>query len=604
MNIEQQILSQIVHNEQYARAVLPHMKEEYLSDKGAKLIFKLIREYTGEYVNVPSIGALQIEVDRADGIEEDSYSGAMSTLDVMKTREPVDTEWLVKRTEEYCQERAMDLALREAILIQNDPKRSKGEIPHIMQEALQVTFESEIGHDHFDDAEARYDYFHSDVQKIPFDIDILNQATNGGVERKTLNVLMAGCVHPDTEVLIAYKYFDVLKRKTCPIKQVKELMDMGIDVKIFSPDGYVPVAEYVEKGSYEEYLITTEDGYTLRCNADHMVKTFYGWESAENLARICEAKVEQIHVKTQDGDKLATCRKTGMMIPIVDVVIGHENHRYYANRIESHNTNVGKSLMLCHFAAADVLAGRNVLYITAEMSEEKISQRIDANLLDMSLDEYDKMPKKWFLEKIGKIKEKCGGKIIVHEYASNSAHVGHIRHLLQELKLKKGFVPDVIYVDYLNIMKCQRYRPGQVPKHEYVKGIAEELRGLGQTENIPVWSATQTNREGFKSSDADITDVSEAWGLPATVDFFLIIIQPDDLVEMGQFLCKQEKSRYSNKDKLRKFFLGVDKDKQKLYDLDRQPHSAGEHYEADFSDYKFRQDGETEEDVPFDQFRS
>lgn len=580
MNIEQQILSQIVHTEPFARAVLPHLKEEYFADKAAKILFNTIEKFTADYTTIPTIPALQVEIDRST-LDQELHDSVTLFIEAIKPREPVNVEWLTDRTEEYCQERAMDLALREAIQIKSDPKRSAGEIPKIMQDALNVNFDSKIGHNYFADAEERYDKAHSDTAKIPFDLDIFNEATNGGVETKTLNIIMAGCVHPETTVNVRYDYEMIQHTKTITMYKLKELLELGIDVEVTSPDGYVGVVEFVEKGMYEEYTIETENANYLRCNADHLVKTYYGWETASNLAAINEAKVEWINIETLTGPSLSLCRKTGMMIPIVDIVVDHENHRYYANNIESHNTNVGKSLMMCHFASADVLAGRKVLYITAEMAAEKIAARIDSNLLDISLDLQKDMPKKWFLEKIAGIKAKCGGEIVVREYASNSAHVGHIRHLLQELKQKQGFVPEVIYVDYLNIMACQRYKASAVPKHQYVQAIAEELRGLGQEMDVPVWSATQTNRAGMTSSDAEMTDVAESWGLPGTVDWFLIVIQPEELAELGQFLCKQEKSRYSNKDKMRKFLIGVDKDKQKLYDLDKQPNLSGGQYEQD-----------------------
>lgn len=580
MNIEQQILSQIVHTEPFARAVLPHLKEEYFADKAAKILFNTIEKFTADYTTIPTIPALQVEIDRST-LDQELHDSVTLFIEAIKPREPVNVEWLTDRTEEYCQERAMDLALREAIQIKSDPKRSAGEIPKIMQDALNVNFDSKIGHNYFADAEERYDKAHSDTAKIPFDLDTFNEATNGGVETKTLNIIMAGCVHPETTVNVRYDYEMIQHTKTITMYKLKELLELGIDVEVTSPDGYVGVVEFVEKGMYEEYTIETENANYLRCNADHLVKTYYGWETASNLAAINEAKVEWINIETLTGPSLSMCRKTGMMIPIVDIVVDHENHRYYANNIESHNTNVGKSLMMCHFASADVLAGRKVLYITAEMAAEKIAARIDSNLLDISLDLQKDMPKKWFLEKIAGIKAKCGGEIVVREYASNSAHVGHIRHLLQELKQKQGFVPEVIYVDYLNIMACQRYKASAVPKHQYVQAIAEELRGLGQEMDVPVWSATQTNRAGMTSSDAEMTDVAESWGLPGTVDWFLIVIQPEELAELGQFLCKQEKSRYSNKDKMRKFLIGVDKDKQKLYDLDKQPNLSGGQYEQD-----------------------
>ena len=600
MNIEEQILSQIVHNESFARAVLPHVKKEYFADRSAQTLFDVIDKFTTKYTSVPSIGALSVEVDKLE-VDGDDHTDLEQLVATIKPKEPVDLAWIIDQTEEYCKERAMQLALREAITIQGDPERSNGEITKIMQDALGITFDSKVGHDFFEDAGARYDDLHSVASKIPFDLEVLNQATQGGVEKATLNVIMAGCVHPETEVMARYTYADVERIRAISMVKLKSLIDENIEVDVWSPDGYVRVLEFVDKGLYQEYAISTDNGLMLRCNADHMVKTYYGWETAETLARMCEAKTCRINLETNDGPQSSIVVRYETMIPIVDIVVDHENHRYYANGIESHNTNVGKSLMMCHLAAADVLKGMNVLYITAEMSEKKISQRIDANLIDMPLDHYKDMPKQWFLDRIETIKKKCGGRIIVKEYAGNAAHVGHIRHLLQELRQKKGFKPDVIYVDYINIMACQRYKASGVPKHQYIQAIAEELRSLGQTEDVPVWTATQTNRAGFGSSDPDITDVAEAWGLPHTADWFIIVIQPDDLAEMGQYLVKQEKSRYDDKNKMRKFIIGVDKTKMKLYDIDKQPNLSGGQYENEIPVFD---NGAIAEADDFSSFRS
>jgi hypothetical protein len=177
------------------------------------------------------------------------------------------------------------------------------------------------------------------------------------------------------------------------------------------------------------------------------------------------------------------------------------------------------------------------------------------------------MPKEWFLRAVDKVKQRSCGRLEIHEYPSGSSHVGHFRHLLQELKLRKNFVPHVIYVDYLNICACQKYNT-TFTRHLYVQGIAEELRALGQEHNVPVLTATQTNREGFGSSDVDLTHTSEAWGVPVTADWFLIVTQSEDLQRLGQFACKQEKSRYADKDKMRNFLVGVDKPKQRIFDLE------------------------------------
>jgi replicative DNA helicase len=588
LNIEQQILSQIVHNEQYARAVLPHLKKEYFSDEAAQNVLQIIEKFTTKYPSIPSIGALQVEIDTI-GLNQDAFDAASQLITTIKYNDPVDYEWMLDQTEKYCQEKAMNIALREAITIQTDPERSNGEITQIMQDALSVTFDSKIGHDYFDNAEERYDKLHSRAEKIPFDIEILNTITQGGIEKKTLNIIMSGCVHPETTVLARWKHDGVERIKTITMIKLKELLDAETEVDVHSPDGFVRVLEFVEKGLFEEYIIRSGHRQ-VRCNADHLVKTTWGWERTEVIAAMTET-YDDVHLASIDGYVEGAALATGMMIPIVDIVVDHENHRYYANGVESHNTNVGKSLIMCHLAAANVLQGMNVLYITAEMSEEKIAQRIDANLIDLPLDKHKDMPKKWFIDRVAEIKKKSGGRFIVKEYAANAAHAGHIRHLLQELRQKKGFVPDIIYVDYINIMACQRYST-KVARHLYIQGIAEELRAIGQTEEIPVWSATQTNREGAKSSDADITDVSEAWGLPATADFFLIVIQPDELAELGQYLVKQEKSRYDDKGKHRKFTIGVDKSRMKLHDLDVQPYLAGNTYEQDIPVFDNTESGE------------
>lgn len=600
MEIEEQILSQIVHSEPFARSVLPHLKDEYFASSAAKTLFGVIEKFTSKYASIPTIAALQVEVDGLE-IDADKHEAAVQLIATIKPKEPVDIEWLTDKTEEHCKERAMYNALREALEIQSDPERSNGEITNIMTEALSVTFDSKIGHDYFEDAAQRYDDLHHTAAKIPFDIEIFNQATQGGVENKTLNIIMAGCVHPDTEVDASYEWNGVTKTKTIKIKYVGQLLSEGIDVSVLGPVGMVPVLEFVDKGMHDEYDITW-DGGTLRCNADHLVMTHYGWQRTEELVKLAEVSDDQrVHIGTRNGFKAAYVEKReGRMCPIVDIVIGDETHAYYANGVESHNTNVGKSLILCHDAAAKVLAGHNVLYITCEMSAEKISQRIDANLIDLPLDKYKDMPKAWFLKRVEEVKKKSGGRLVVKEYASNVAHVGHIRHLLQELKMKKGFVPTIIYVDYINIMASQRFKPGKVPKDQYLTAIAEELRGLGQTENLPVMTATQTNREGFASSDADMTDVAGAWGLPLTADWFIVVIQPDDLAELGQYLVKQEKSRYDDKGKLRKFFVGVDKQKMKLHDLDVQPQVAGQAYDKDLPVFD---SGAIAERDPFSEFQ-
>jgi replicative DNA helicase len=232
-------------------------------------------------------------------------------------------------------------------------------------------------------------------------------------------------------------------------------------------------------------------------------------------------------------------------------------------------TGVGKTLAMCHFAAANLTMGKNVLYITMEMAEEKIAERIDANLLNVASEDLQQLPKEMYQNKIARLRSKTQGKLIIKEYPTASAHAGHIRHLLNELNLKRNFVPDIIYIDYLNICCSSRIKPGSnVNSYSYIKSIAEELRGLAVEKNVPIVSATQTTRSGYTSSDPGLEDTSESFGLPATADFMIALVRDEEMDERGQIMVKQLKNRYSDPANTRKFFIGVDRVKMRLFDLE------------------------------------
>ena len=231
---------------------------------------------------------------------------------------------------------------------------------------------------------------------------------------------------------------------------------------------------------------------------------------------------------------------------------------------------VGKSLTLCHFASGYINQGKNVLYISMELAEEEVAKRIDANVLNVSMDDLMVLPKDLYDKKIESLKNKTNGKLIVKEYPTASASTVHFRSLLNELNLKKGFVPDVIMVDYLNICASARIKPGNgVNSYTYVKSIAEELRGLAVEFNVPIWSATQLTRGGYGSSDPDLTDTSESFGLPATADFFVALIVTEQLEQLNQIMVKQLKNRYADPSRHKRDVIGVDKTKMRLYDVEQ-----------------------------------
>ena len=233
-------------------------------------------------------------------------------------------------------------------------------------------------------------------------------------------------------------------------------------------------------------------------------------------------------------------------------------------------TGVGKSLFMCHVAASALLGGKNVLYITLEMAEEKIAERIDANLLNVPIQEITDLPKMMFESKVNNLAKKTQGTLIIKEYPTASAHAGHFKALLNELALKKSFRPDIIFIDYLNICASSRYRGNStVNSYSYIKAIAEELRGLAVEANVPIVSATQTTRSGYSSSDVDLTDTSESFGLPATADLMFALIGTEELESLGQIMVKQLKNRYNDLAMNRRFVVGIDRAKMRLYDVEQ-----------------------------------
>jgi replicative DNA helicase len=255
-------------------------------------------------------------------------------------------------------------------------------------------------------------------------------------------------------------------------------------------------------------------------------------------------------------------------------------------------TGVGKSLFMCHVASSVLLQGRNVLYITLEMAEERIAERIDANLLNVPIQDIGELPKSTFETKVNNLAKKTQGTLIIKEYPTASAHAGHFKSLLNELALKKSFRPDIIFIDYLNICSSSRFRGGSnVNSYTLVKSIAEELRGLAVEFNVPIVSATQTTRSGFGSSDVELTDTSESFGLPATADLMFALISTEELEELGQILVKQLKNRYNDPTIFKRFVVGIDRAKMRLYDVEQSA-------QKDILDNKKEEEYSYEDDKP------
>ena len=422
--IESTIISNLFFNEDFTRKALPFIQSEYFSNAEEKTLFDEITKFVENYKNLPTKDTILIELNNRKDLNEDQLKN-LRQLVSNASDEQVDLQWLLDTTEKWCKDRAVHNAVLSGIKIldNKDQKRTPEAIPGILADALSVSFDNHIGHDYLQDADKRFDWYHTKEKRFKFDLDYFNRITKGGVPSKTLNIALAG-------------------------------------------------------------------------------------------------------------------------------------------------TGVGKSLFMCHVASSFLTQGKNVLYITLEMAEERIAERIDANLFDIPMEDIRDMPKQLYDNKVDKLNAKTKGQLIIKEYPTASAHAGHFKALLNELALKKSFKPQVIFIDYLNICASSRFKGGNISSYFYIKAIAEELRGLAVEFDVPIFSATQTTRTGFVSTDIGLEDTSESFGLPATADFMFALMSNEELESLGQMKVKQLKNRYNDPGMNRAFIIGVDRAKMRLYDVE------------------------------------
>lgn len=427
IDLEKTILRNLLTNEQYMRRVLPFVKKDYFQGV-YKELFAQVVQFVSRYNKLPTQEAFKINVDGLDTLTEETYKHAMDILPDIFTYKEENPDWLLDTTEKWCQDRALHSAIMESITILDGKhnKLTKNSLPDLLQNALAVCFDTNIGHDYLENVDERYDFYHEQEERIPFDLDYFNRITKGGLPNKTLNIALAG-------------------------------------------------------------------------------------------------------------------------------------------------TGVGKSLFMCHSAASALSQGYNVLYITLEMSEERIAERIDANLMNVAIDQLENMSKTMFTDRVKRIADKTKGKLIIKEYPTGQAHANHFRALFNELKLKRSFKPEIVFIDYLNICASSRMKGmgGAINSYSYIKAIAEEIRGLAVEFDVPIMSATQTTRSGFSSSDPGLEDTSESFGLPATADLMFALISNEELSSMNQIMVKQLKNRYNDPNVNLRFCIGVDRSKMRLFDVDQ-----------------------------------
>ena len=353
-----------------------------------------------------------------------------------------------------------------------------------------------------------------------------------------------------------------MEELTVPIKDIKKYLQEGYKVEVTSSDGWVNVPIFVEKGQWIGYKATNlNNKKEIISNEQHMFKTENGWKYSKDLEGYCHILSESGEFEPYFIEKLETIHR------IVDIQVDHPNHRYFTNGAESKNTHVGKSLCMCSLAAGMYMQGANVLYISLEESEQKIRQRIDANIMNIVMDDLLKVDKKTYRRKLEWIKSKLPGALKIKEFPTSSAGASHFRFLINDYKVKENFIPDVVFIDYLNICSSDRHKDVS-NSSAHIKAITEELRGLSYEFNGSLITGAQLNRDGAKTSDPGMTDVADSFASLFVADFVAVLTAPEELRAKNQMMWKQEKNRFKNLNFKKKFITGTDPNKMRVYDLE------------------------------------
>jgi hypothetical protein len=342
----------------------------------------------------------------------------------------------------------------------------------------------------------------------------------------------------------------------CKISDILKYLE-GYDVEIDSPDGYVPVTHYIHKGEKPIWKVESENGFEFECSGKHVVDTNNGLKFVEQLTSDDE-------LLTVDGYSHCKTKQTGYSKPVIDIRVEHTNHRFYYNNVSVKNSNLGKSLIKCSLATNSLLQNKNVLYLSLEMSEEKISERVLANLFDINLSDLKMLDKNKFMIKLQEHQQKLESNFYVVAYPPKSINANRIRNILKELQLKKKFVPDIIFVDYLGLMSPNATNKNSNTYSEQ-KTISEELRAIAVEFGMPIVSAVQTNRNGFGNAELDLTDIADSVGTVATADIIFGVTQTQEMRDAGRYSFLLLKNRYGENKKKR--YIGVDYPKMRIYDV-------------------------------------
>ena len=426
---EEIILSALTKDAEFVKKAIPHLTEEFFHDQSERTVFKLISDYYFKYSKLPTRDVLALQLEESKDISESNYDSTKTVLlSAFNDTYEYDEQWILDETERFCRDKAIYNAIMESVAIiqGSNKKRSDGEIPKLLQDALSISFDHSLGHDYIEDAQARWEFYNSKENKIPFTISLLNTVTGNGVNRRTLNFVVA------------------------------------------QPKG-------------------------------------------------------------------------------------------------------GKSMVMCSLACDYQRQGYNILYITLELAEFRVAERLDSNMFDVNMPDVHSLDKNTFMSKIDRLKSKTYGKMKIKEYATKSASAADFRVLLDDYALKENFKPDVVFVDYLGITASSQYKNGggSINSYTYQKAVSEELRAIAVDYDVAVWSALQVGRSGFNSSDFDIENVADSTGPIMTCDFAIGIIRTPELDEQNQMMLKQLASRYGDASYYNKFVVGMDKMKMRIYNIDQ-----------------------------------
>lgn len=565
---EQVLIKFLFTSVEIREKILPYLTEAVFDDKLNMNIVSKILSFQSKYNKFPTFQEMKLYIS-----DEDTFDRLVEIINLDLTE--YTHEFIIEQIEEWFKGKKIHEVNLEISMNLNEGDFSKVmDCVDKLRESCIFSFNTTIGLDFFESEEELYNFLHNKDRVISSGLKSLDRCIDGGFHEKSLTLFMAECVDENTKVKIrirkkwSFYMSDTWVEKEVSIKDIKKLLE-EYNVQVDSPDGWVDVTHYVEKGRKRAWKLLIDDKELLS-SGKHLYETNFGWKHAKFLDH-------RIHkILCNDGKFHSfNINKTDKFINVVDIRVNHPNHRYYTNGISSHNTNLGKTLVMSSLATNNTLNNKNVLYITCEMSKHKISERIMANMFNLEMNDLKNLDKKEFHSYFEHAKKIVKSKFFIEEYPTKSINANHIRNLVKELKTKKKFIPDIIYIDYIEIMNpIHRYKGDG--SYSEIKRISEEVRAVAVELGIPIVSAVQTNRGGIGSAQIDLTDISQSIGTAATADIIIGITQTEELREKCLFSWMLLKNRYGINKK--GFRVCVDYYKMRIWETDQENGSEVKDY--------------------------